>query len=72
MIPEVVEIEKHAQDSAYYFTGRPLEDRCSIARAFIAKAVYDLPNTKDTYRPSSQCAPIKKDMWICKKMQYSI
>jgi hypothetical protein len=27
------------------FPGRPLEDRCALARAFIAKAVLDLPTT---------------------------
>jgi IS5 family transposase len=45
-ILDVIEIEKcveHLNDS---WIGRPPEDRCAIARAFVAKAVYDLPTTR--------------------------
>ena len=31
--------------SYYGYVGRPQDDRCAIARSFIAKAVYNLPTT---------------------------
>jgi len=46
MILEVVEIEKYVTHLNNSWTGRPPEDRCSLARAFVAKAVYDLDNTR--------------------------
>lgn len=39
--------------------GRPEEDRCSIARAFIAKAVYNLPTTRALI-DRLQCDPIMR------------
>lgn len=46
MILEVVEIEKYVTHLNDSWTGRPPEDRCSLARAFVAKAVYNLDNTR--------------------------
>jgi len=46
MILEVVEIEKHVKHLNDSGTGRPPEDRCALARSFVAKAVYNLDNTR--------------------------
>jgi IS5 family transposase len=43
---EVVEIEKYVSSLLYHWIGRTPEDRQPIARAFVAKAVYDLPTTR--------------------------
>lgn len=43
---EVIEIEKHVSSPLYHWMGRTPEDRQPIARAFVAKAVYDLPTTR--------------------------
>ena len=43
---EVIEIEKHVFSPLYHWMGRTPEDRRPIARAFVAKAVYDLPTTR--------------------------
>ena len=46
MILEVVEVEQYVPSLVYAAsTGRPPEDRRPIARAFVAKAVYNLPTT---------------------------
>ena len=45
MILEIVEVEKHV-DGRYNWLGRKPKDRYSIARAFVAKAVYNYPDTK--------------------------
>ena len=46
MILEVVEIEKHVTHLNDSWIGRPPEDRCPLARSFVAKAVYNLDNTR--------------------------
>jgi|BarGraIncu01121A_1022015.scaffolds.fasta_scaffold30004_1 Transposase domain (DUF772)/Transposase DDE domain len=47
MILEVIEIEKYVPSPVYASsTGRPPEDRRPLARAFVAKAVYNLPTTR--------------------------
>jgi len=46
MILEVVEIEKYVTHLNSSWTGRPPEDICPLARAFVAKAVYNLDNTR--------------------------
>jgi len=43
---EVIEIEKYVSSPLYHWMGRTPEDRRPIARAFVAKAVYDLPTTR--------------------------
>jgi IS5 family transposase len=43
---EVIEIEKYVSSPVYHWMGRTPEDRRPIARAFVAKAVYDLPTTR--------------------------
>ena len=43
---EIIEIEKHVSSPSYHWMGRTPEDRRPIARAFVAKAVYDLPTTR--------------------------
>lgn len=45
-ILEMIKIEDFVEKS-YYGPGRPPEDRKAIARAFVAKAVYNLPTTRD-------------------------
>jgi Transposase DDE domain/Transposase domain (DUF772) len=44
-ILDMVEIEKFVCDRRGY-PGRPPKNRCAMARAFIAKAVYKIPDTK--------------------------
>lgn len=46
MILEVIEIEKYVVSPSYHWMGRTPEDRRPIARAFVAKAVYNLPTTR--------------------------
>lgn len=46
MTLEVVEIEKHVAHLNDSWTGRPPEDRRPLARSFVAKAVYNLENTR--------------------------
>jgi hypothetical protein len=46
MILEVIEIEKYVHHLNNSWTGRPPEDRCTLARSFVAKAVYNLANTR--------------------------
>ena len=43
---EIVEIENYVSSPLYHWMGRTPEDRRPIARAFVAKAVYDLPTTR--------------------------
>jgi transposase len=43
---ELVRIEEHVKDP-WWSRGRPVKDRKVLARAFIAKIVYNLPTTKD-------------------------
>jgi len=45
-ILELVRIEEHVKNP-WWSRGRPLKDRKSLARAFIAKMVYNLATTKD-------------------------
>ena len=42
---EIAQIETHLPYVGQV-PGRPPEDRCAIARAFVAKAVYNLPTTE--------------------------
>ena len=43
---EVIEIEKYVSSPLYHWMGRTPEDRRPMARAFVAKAVYNLPSTR--------------------------
>jgi len=42
---EMIRIEEHLP-SCFGLPGRPLSDRVAVARAFVAKAVYDMPTTR--------------------------
>ena len=42
---EIIRLEEHLP-SNYCLPGRPLSDRVAIARAFVAKAIYDMPTTR--------------------------
>jgi hypothetical protein len=44
-ILEVIEVEKYVRSAKHQWMGRKLSDRCAIARAFVAKAVYNLKTT---------------------------
>ena len=46
MIWDVLEIERCVGGSSGGWTGRPMHDRRCLARAFVAKAVYDLSTTE--------------------------
>jgi hypothetical protein len=43
---EVVRIEEHVPPASCQWMGRKRHDRCALARAFVAKALYDLPTTE--------------------------
>jgi hypothetical protein len=43
---ELVGMERYVASPSYHWMGRTPEDRRPIARAFVAKAVYDLPTTR--------------------------
>lgn len=43
---ECIRLEGFVESPGRWAAGRPPEDRCAIARAFIAKAVCDLPTTR--------------------------
>ena len=44
-ILEVVEVERHVKSSIYQWMGRKSKDRRAIARAYVAKAVYNFKTT---------------------------
>ncbi len=44
---EIVEVESHVTSYLYQWMGRKLKDRQAIGRAFVAKAVYRYPTTRD-------------------------
>ena len=46
MILEMVEIERYVKSREYQWMGRKLKDRCAIARAFVAKSVYNYGTTR--------------------------
>ena len=46
MILEVIEIEKYVRHLNDSWTGRPPKDRCALSRSFVAKAVYNIDNTR--------------------------
>jgi hypothetical protein len=61
MILEIVGIERFVPSPAYAAsTGRPPEDRRAIARAFVAKAVYDLPTTRILIDLLHNMPPLRK------------
>jgi len=68
MILEVVQIEKYVQHLNESWTGRPPEDRCSLARSFVAKAVYNLDNTRMLIDLLHNMPPLRK---ICGFVQRS-
>jgi len=43
---EIVQVERHITSHLYQWMGRPLEDRHAVARAFVAKAVYNYGTTR--------------------------
>lgn len=47
LILELIEIEKYVLSPEYQWMGRKLKDRYAIARAFVAKAVYNYATTRD-------------------------
>jgi len=46
MVLEIVQVERHIKSHLTQWMGRPLQDRYSIARAFVAKSAYNYPTTK--------------------------
>ena len=46
MVIELVALEEHVKGPSYANRGRPQSDRRSLARAFMAKAVLSLPDTR--------------------------
>lgn len=68
MILEVIGIEKYVQHLNESWTGRPPEDRCCLARAFVAKAVYNLDNTRMLIDLLHNMPPLRK---ICGFVQRS-
>ena len=60
MILEVVQIEKYVHHLNESWKGRPPEDRCSLARSFVAKAVYNLDNTRMLIDLLHNMPPLRK------------
>lgn len=60
MILEVIEIEKYVAHLNDSWTGRPPEDRCALARSFVAKAVYNLDNTRMLIDLLHNMPPLRK------------
>jgi hypothetical protein len=60
MILEVIEIERPVRHLNESWTGRPPEDRCSLARSFVAKAVYNLDNTRMLIDLLHNMPPLRK------------
>ena len=60
MILEVVEIEKYVAHLNNSWAGRPPEDRCPLARSFVAKAVYNLDNTRMLIDLLHNMPPLRK------------
>jgi hypothetical protein len=60
MILEVIEIEKYVRHLNESWRGRPPEDRCSLARAFVAKAVYNLDTTRMLIDLLHNMPPLRK------------
>ena len=57
---EVVRIEEHVPPGCLQWMGRKRKDRRVLARAFVAKAVYDLPTTEvliEALRDSNNLLP---------------
>jgi hypothetical protein len=60
MILEVVEIEKYVAHLNNSWAGRPPEDRRPLARSFVAKAVYNLDNTRMLIDLLHNMPPLRK------------
>lgn len=59
-ILEVVEIEKYIAHLNDSWTGKLPEDRCPLARSFVAKAVYNLDNTRMLIDLLHNMPPLRK------------
>ncbi len=57
---EIVEVESHVTSYLYQWMGRKLKDRQAIARAFVAKAVYRYPTTRDLIEGLHTMANVRK------------
>ena len=55
---EIIRVEDHLP-RRFHVPGRPAKDRAAIARAFVAKAVYDMPTTSSNgpQRAVLNCRP---------------
>ena len=72
MILEVIEIEKYVAHLNDSWTGRPPEDRCALARSFVAKAVYNLDNTRMLIDLLHNMPPLRKICGFVQKKRYSL
>jgi len=57
---ELVRIEDHIPPHPFRAPGRPQKDRVAIARAFVLKAVYDLPTTRALLDLLSSSPPLRR------------
>jgi hypothetical protein len=56
---EVIRIERHLP-RRFRIPGRPLKDRAAVARAFVAKAICDMPTTRMLLDRLSTDAPLRR------------
>ena len=57
---ELTDLEKHVRRNLTGSRGRPLQNRSALARAFIAKAVLKLPDTRSLLRYLKACPAARK------------
>ncbi len=59
-ILEIVQVERHVPKSVTRYPGRTPHDRQSIARAFVAKALYRHPTTSDLHRALQSAVNLRR------------
>src|SRR4030042_6969786 len=59
-ILEIIRVEEFVPRSSTGYRGHPEEDRRAIARAFIAKMVYNLPLTKQLIEPLKNAPKLRR------------
>ncbi len=63
---EVIRVEEFLSAGRGY-PGRPSEDRSAIARAFVAKAIYNLPTTRCLLDRLACDPKLRQNMWLGKR-----
>jgi hypothetical protein len=68
-ILELVRIEEHVGGSVYFGRGHPMKDRRAMARAYVAKMVYNLRTTRELIEHPQEGSEFTPDMRMgaCKR-----